>query len=104
MKLLKIKAQSANRILNIWNKTYKFDENAECDILESDITWLPSTYKIIKTIEEKVEIKKVIENKQDIKKIVEVKQDIKKENKQDIKKQKKQNTKTKTKKKDKFKK
>jgi len=90
MKLLKIKAQSPGRILNIWNKAYTFDENAECLIPESEVVWLPPTYKITWVIEnapkiipkEEVlveEVKKVVVEEKEIEKVVEEKIDVKKE-------------------------
>lgn len=93
MKLLKVKAESAGRILNIWKKAYTFDKDGLCLIPENEANWLPLTYKIIWEITstkevipaeeipakaEEVEIKKVIKEKIDTKKVVEQKIDIKK--------------------------
>jgi len=75
MKLLKVKAQSPGRVLNIWNTAYIFDKNAECTIPESDTKWLPALYKVIWEVENtkeiipEEEIKKVVAPKKDIKKV-----------------------------------
>lgn len=87
MKLFKVKAPSAGRILNIWNKAYVFDKNAECLIPEVEAGALPPTYKIIWATEDKTktipveEVKKIVKEKKDIKKVFKEKLDIKKDSK-----------------------
>ena len=91
MKLFEIKAPSANRILNVWNKAYIFNDEAICLIPEEDANGLPITYKnlwLVSIDKEEIpadeitnpaEVKKIVTPSKDIKKVVEApKADIKK--------------------------
>lgn len=85
MKLFKIKAETAGRILNVWTKTYTFDKDAICIMPEEDVLWLPLNYKNLWEAWEKndwipmEEIKKVVEPELEIEKVVETELDIEKD-------------------------